>query len=84
MAPRVQQWMATAVVGAALATSVAAVAPQLLAAESVPVVEVPPVKAEPLSVDAAIPDDGTVDMNHWRETADPITPYTTGKTRKGK
>ena len=84
MAPRVQQWIATAVVGAALSTSVVAIAPQLLAAEAVPVVEVTPVKVEPMPVDEALTADGAVDMNHWRESADPVTPYTTGKDRKSK
>ncbi len=86
MAQTVQQWIATAAFGAALATAVAAVAPQLLAAQPAPVLEPAPVAAAS-EVENAAALDGAVDMNHWQETAapnTPILPYVPGKDKKGK
>jgi len=83
MARPVPQWIATAAFAAALATAVAVVAPQLFAAQPIPAVEPIPVgvPGEPADLTAL---DGAVDMNHWQETAAPVTPYIPGKDRKGK
>ena len=83
MAQPVSQWIATAAFGAALATAVACVAPQLLASQSAPVVEVTPV-AVASEVENLAASDGAIDMNHWQETAAPTTPFIPGKSKKGK
>ena len=83
MAQPVQQWIATAAFGAALATSVAVVAPQVFAQPAVSVETAPfAAEAEPAFLDAAA--DGAVDMNHWQETAAPVSPYVPGPVKKGK
>ena len=71
MTQPVQKWIATAAFGAALATTVA---PQLLAAQSPTVAPIAHADAEPAAVEGIAQLDGAIDMNHWQETAKPMSP----------
>ena len=83
MALPVPQWISTVAFGSSLAICVAVVAPQLILAQPAVTVEPGPLAAASNEEIIAVPD-GAIDMNHWQETATPVSPYIPGKTRKGK
>ncbi len=81
MSVRTRQILANTIVGGAILTAAAVVVPQMVASQPSPTVAVVPT----VSVVAPISGEKTeVDMNHWQETAGPVTPYIPGKPRKGK
>lgn len=81
MSIRTRQIVANTIVGSAILTAVAVVVPQMVASQPTPVVAVAPATA-PIAL--ASGESTEVDMNHWQETAGPVTPYIPGKPRKGK
>ena len=81
MSVRTRQIVANTVVGSAILTAVAVVVPQMVGSQPAPAVAVVP---STVAVAPASGESTEVDMNHWQETAGPVTPYIPGKPRKGK
>jgi hypothetical protein len=79
MSVRTRQIVANTIVGSAILTAVAVVVPQMVASQPAPAVVSSTVSVVPTSGEST-----EVDMNHWQETAGPVTPYIPGKPRKGK
>ena len=83
MTIRTQQFLATALFGAAVLTAFALVTPQILSPLPTPVVAEVTTAVEAIPIDVAV--DEAVDMNHLQETRKPPpSPYKPGKPRKGK
>ena len=83
MTLRLQPLFAGIALGGAIATAIAVAAPQIAAGQPAPALVEVAAAPESVPVDAANPDDASVDMNHWQETAGPPpSPYVPGKKRK--
>ena len=78
-----QQLFAGIALGGAMATAFAVAVPQIVAGQPASALVEVAVAPESVPVDAANPDDASVDMNHWQETGPPApSPYIPGKGRK--
>ena len=78
-----QQLLAGIALGGAMVTAFAVAVPQIVAGQPAPAIVEIAAAPEAVQVDATNPDDASVDMNHWQETAATApSPYVPGPQRK--